>query len=57
MKTKGKHMARTKANRTATDLDDVDVNPDELEEVEVTDDVDAWMREMLAGPSESDWDF
>lgn len=50
-------MARTKANRTTTDFDDVDVNPDELEEVEVTDDVDAWMREMLAGPSESDWDF
>lgn len=49
-------MARTKAPK-APDFDDVDVNPDELEEVEVTDDIDAWMREMLAGPSESGWDF
>lgn len=48
-------MANTKRQATATDLDDLDVNPAELEEVHVSGDVDAWIAEMLAGPAEDDW--
>ena len=41
---------------TYTELDEVEVDETELEEVEVDGDVDAWMSEMLSGPSASyDW--
>lgn len=33
--------------------DDVDFDAEEVEEVELGGDVDAWMQEMLSGPSSS----
>lgn len=48
-------MAKTKA-KPDVDFDELDVDPSELEDVEVEGDLDAWMAEMLAGPSE-DYDY
>lgn len=45
---------------TYTELDEIDVDVTDLdseETVEVDDDVDAWMAEMLAGPSSSSYDY
>lgn len=50
-------MAKTKAQATAPELDEVDVDPTDLEEVEVSDDFDSWMAEMLAGPAEDNWEY
>lgn len=48
-------MANTKGKTPVTDLDELDVDPAELEEVSVGGDVDAWIAEMLAGPVEDEW--
>lgn len=43
---------------TYTELDELDVDVTDLDAedgVEVSDDVDAWMNEMLAGPSTYDY--
>lgn len=47
-------MAQGNYADTYTDLDDVDVDETELdaeEGIEVGDNLDAWMAEMLSGPS------
>lgn len=53
-------MARTKTTKEADNLglEDLDVDPRELtDEVEVDENLDAWMAEMLSGPPADDWDF
>lgn len=46
---------KTKAQDTAVDFDELDVDPAEMEDVEVAGDVDSWIADMLAGPSEDDY--
>lgn len=47
----------SRTEHAVTDFNDLDVDPDELEVVEVSDDVESWIAEMLAGPSEDRWDY
>lgn len=46
-------MARNSAQAVET-IDDIDAPIDFSDEVEVTDNIDAWMQEMLSGPAEDD---